>query len=64
MRKLSEYPDVLTVKDLENFLGIGRGQAYELAHTNKFHKVRIGNRILISKKSFQQWFEGTNENID
>lgn len=61
MKKLSNYPDVLTVKDIAEFLNIGRGQAYELVHSHKFHVVRVGSRILIPKKSFQRWFEGFND---
>lgn len=61
MQRLSEYPDVLTVKDVANFLKIGRGQAYELVHSKKFHIAFVGSRILIPKKSFQNWFEGNDE---
>nr|WP_197217063.1 helix-turn-helix domain-containing protein [Cytobacillus firmus] len=52
-------PEVLEVKDLQDFLGIGRSQAYKLVKSNSFHTVRVGKRILVSKKSFLKWFEGS-----
>ncbi|OIJ12730.1 DNA-binding protein [Anaerobacillus arseniciselenatis] len=58
MNKFENLKDVLTVKDIAEFLGIGRGQAYELVHSGCFHVVRVGSRILVPKKSFQKWFEG------
>ncbi|MBU9721348.1 MULTISPECIES: helix-turn-helix domain-containing protein [Bacillaceae] len=58
MRRLIDYPEVLTVRDVEKILGISRVKAYELVHSQNFRIVRIGARILISKKSFEQWFEG------
>lgn len=53
-----ELPEVMTVKHIQVFLGIGRSQAYQLVKTNSFHTVTVGKRILISKKSFIEWFEG------
>ncbi|MEH7308242.1 helix-turn-helix domain-containing protein [Neobacillus drentensis] len=56
--KTSELPEVLEVKDIQVFLGIGRSQAYKLAKSKSFHAVIVGKRILVSKKSFLEWFEG------
>ncbi|MDR4886321.1 helix-turn-helix domain-containing protein [Fredinandcohnia sp. QZ13] len=53
-----DLKDVLSVKDIEEFLCIGRGQAYELVNSGVFHTVRVGSRILIPKGSFLLWFEG------
>ncbi|WML56674.1 helix-turn-helix domain-containing protein [Neobacillus sp. PS2-9] len=61
MKKASELPEVLEVKDLQAFLGIGRGQAYSLVKSNSFHAVTVGKRILIPRKSFLTWFEGSTE---
>ncbi|WP_138415222.1 helix-turn-helix domain-containing protein [Aquibacillus sediminis] len=60
MKKLDDLKDVLTVKEIAEFLCIGRGQAYELVHSGVFHTVRVGSRILIPKKPFLAWFEGKN----
>lgn len=55
-----ELPDVLKVKDIQIFLGIGRSQAYKLVKSNSFHSVNVGKRILVPKKGFLSWFEGNN----
>lgn len=58
MKTILELPDVLEVKDIQAFLGIGRSQAYKLVKSNLFHAVTVGKRILVPKKSFLAWFEG------
>ncbi|WML54334.1 helix-turn-helix domain-containing protein [Neobacillus sp. PS3-12] len=52
------YPEVLNVSDLQQILGIGRKQAYELVQSGKFHVITIGKRIKISKKVLINWIEG------
>jgi excisionase family DNA binding protein len=54
-----DYPEILNVSDIQNILDIGRKQAYELVHSGKFHVVKVGNRIKISKKVLINWIEGT-----
>lgn len=51
-------PDVLDVKDIKEFLNIGRVQAYELVNSGEFHVIRLNRRIKIPKKAFIEWFEG------
>ncbi|WP_342431093.1 helix-turn-helix domain-containing protein [Neobacillus sp. FSL H8-0543] len=58
MKTTFELPAVLEVKHIQEFLGIGRSQAYLLVKSSSFHTVTVGKRILISKKSFLEWFEG------
>jgi hypothetical protein len=58
MRSAFDLPDVLEVKDIQHFLGIGRSQAYQLVKSNSFHTVKVGKRILVPKKAFLYWFEG------
>lgn len=55
---MEELKEVLTVKDLMLILGISRGKAYELAHSNEFHTVKVGTKILIPKTSLQRWLNG------
>jgi predicted DNA-binding transcriptional regulator AlpA len=58
MKSLEEYPEVLNVSDVQQILGIGRRQAYELVSSQQFHTVRIGNRIKIFKNVFIGWLNG------
>lgn len=38
----SEYPSVLTTKEIQQILGIGERQTYELLNSGQFHIVRVG----------------------
>ena len=46
-----------TVDEIQDILGICRSSAYSLVKQNLFHCVRIGGRIRISKKSFDEWLD-------
>ncbi|WP_269432486.1 hypothetical protein [Bacillus sp. FJAT-18017] len=39
--KTIELPEVLEVKDIQSFLGIGRSQAYTLVKSDAFHYVTV-----------------------
>lgn len=45
----------MSVEELREQLGIGRNQAYQLARSEGFPSVHVGNRILIPLKEFQEW---------
>ncbi|MGE8081628.1 helix-turn-helix domain-containing protein [Peribacillus loiseleuriae] len=56
-----DYPDVLNVSDVvQELLGIGRKQAYELVHSGEFHVIKVGKRIKVSKYVLINWIEGGN----
>lgn len=57
---LDTYPDVLTVMEVKELLGIGREQAYNLVNSNKFPVQRVGRRILIYKPNLIKWLENNN----
>ena len=50
---LSEYPDVLTVQDLQKILRIGKSSAYGLVRSGKIPSVRIGSAYRISKNAIE-----------
>lgn len=56
------YPPVLDVKDVQEILGISRGNAYELFHSQEFHIVKVGRRLKVSKAVFLRWLEGERRN--
>jgi Helix-turn-helix domain len=56
-----ELPDVMTVKHVQSFLGIGRRQSYELIANPPFNVVRIGKLYKISKVSFLSWLDGDSD---
>ena len=43
------YKDVVTVKELQKMLGIGRNLAYKLINEGKIKHLKINNKILIPK---------------
>lgn len=47
---LDKYDDVLTVKDLQSILPLGKNSIYKLLRTKSIKSVRIGNKILIPKE--------------
>jgi hypothetical protein len=61
---MARLPEIMQVKDIQTFLGIGRGQAYALANSKAFHTVRVGKRILIPKYSVLDWVEKKDEEAD
>ena len=47
-----------TIGEIQEILGITKVTALKLVHRNVFHTVKVGNRIRISKKSFDEWLDG------
>ena len=53
-------PDIraYTVDDIRHILKVSRTTVYELLKSKKFYSVRVGGQYRISKKSFENWFNG------
>lgn len=49
--------EILTVKDIQMYLGIGRAQAYELVKKKQFPIMQIGRSIRISRDNFLLWVQ-------
>ena len=49
------YPDVVTVKEMQTMLRIGRKSVYDLVHSGAIPSVRIGASYLIIKKSIENF---------
>lgn len=52
---------VLTVADLQQVLGCGRRQAYELVNRADFPTIRLGRKILIPRDAFLRWMDKQTE---
>lgn len=46
-----------TVKDVQRLLGLSRTKIYQLIHWKEMPGFRIGGRILIPKKEFQDFYD-------
>lgn len=48
--KIDDYSDILSVKEVQTILRIGRDAAYSLVSSNKIKSLRIGNQYRIPKQ--------------
>lgn len=46
-----DYPDIVTVRQLQEMLGISRPLAYDLINSGEMQAVKIGNSFKIPKVS-------------
>lgn len=60
-KEVNDLPPVLQVIDIQNYLGIGKKQAYELCNSGQFHIVRVGRLIKVSREVFINWLQGVND---
>ncbi len=44
-----DYPDVLTVPDVQRALAVGRNAVYKLIKENRIKSIRIGKSLRIPK---------------
>ena len=58
-----DLPLMHSVPETAAALGISRAGAYELARSEGFPVLRIGNRIVIPKDKLQEWVDKQTEKI-
>lgn len=46
-----DYPDIITIIDLQTMLHIGRNAAYKLLQNNSIVSIRVGKKYIIPKAS-------------
>ena len=54
---ISEYPDVMTIKDVCEFLAISRVTAYRFIQDNNIKHLFVGREYRISRDSLAKHFE-------
>lgn len=62
-KSYEDLPLMLSVPEMATALGISRAGAYELARSEGFPVLRIGNRIVIPKDKLQEWVDKQIEKI-
>ena len=62
-RQLSNYPDVLSVEQMREILGIGKNLAYQLLADKKIVAKKLGHNWIIAKSNLIKYIlrEDTNE---
>ena len=51
----TKYAEWLSLKDVQQLVGIGRTKAYELVTTGELPAVRIGRCIRINRRELDEW---------
>lgn len=59
-----EYPDILTIPQVAEALGIGRKAAYDLVNMKKLGAVRVGRTIKVPKFSLEEFVKTARNNIE
>ena len=57
VKDVQSLPAVLTMKDVQDMLGLSRPKTYELAHTQGFPVVRFGRAIRVPRDKFLTWLD-------
>jgi excisionase family DNA binding protein len=60
--RLSDAPDVLSVRDVQRILGIGRNATYELIASGRLPSVRVTPRRIIVTRASLEAFLGLPSN--
>lgn len=55
---LTQYPELLTTKELQTILRMGRNRTFDLVHSGVFRIIRCAHIIYISKASVIDFFNG------
>ena len=56
--RFSHEPVTLRVEEVARMLGISRGSAYEAIQRGEIPHIRIGRRVLVSKKALDRFLDG------
>jgi len=54
----TKHSEWLSLKDVQQMLGIGRTKAYELVVTGELPAVRIGRCIRVNRGELDKWLHG------
>ena len=55
IRKIENYPDIFTVIDFANYMGIGKNTAYAEVKSGAIKTFKLGKKIIIPKKCVEEY---------
>lgn len=55
MKRLRDYGDIMTVKEVQEFLGIGKNAVYDLLRKGFLKHKKVGGKYLIAKSSVKSF---------
>jgi excisionase family DNA binding protein len=59
-----EYPDILTVPQVSQALGVGRKAVYDLVNNKILGAIRVGRTIKVPKFSLEEFVKTARYNIE
>lgn len=64
MEKTIELSKILTVKQVQENLGIGRNKVYEVFAREDFPALKLGRKFGVDKEAFEEWKKKSRTNKD
>ena len=58
-----EYPDILTVPQVAQVLGVGRKAVYDLVNNKILGAIRVGRSIKVPKFSLEEYVKTARNNV-
>ncbi|NCB43155.1 MAG: DNA-binding protein [Clostridia bacterium] len=52
---MTQLPELMTINELQSYLGIGKDKAYALVKSKSFPAMKIGGRYYVAKTDFVVW---------
>lgn len=52
---MTQLPELMTIKELQSYLGIGKDKAYALVKSKSFPALKVGGRYFVIKPGFLVW---------
>lgn len=52
-----DLPEIISVKDIQNHLGISKNRAYDLIKLKGFPRLQLGHRFYIPKDQYLKWID-------
>ena len=49
------HKNMLTAKDLQEYFGCGKNQAYALMHSRGFPAIQINRRLYVAQEELDKW---------
>ncbi len=58
-----DFPDILTIPQVAEALGIGRKAAYALVNDKKLGAIRVGRTIKVPKMCLEEFIKAARNNV-
>jgi excisionase family DNA binding protein len=57
IKDVSDLPAMMTMADVQEFLGGSKAMAYRLANMGSFPSIRLGNAIRVRRERLMRWID-------